>query len=388
MRRLGHFILLTSFLILPACAPVVYSPNPGAYYEPTETYAAGSYRDRQEVSYAYEPIEVTLYAGFGASYLQTIVIHDREYVEVPVRTRRGRPGRVYAHYVRGSLHFDRDRRCNRLYGASEFRHDRGWRAGQRYRKLDLGRDFAADGIELRIRQKTAKESIKTDRYTDDLRPHIKQRRQQQRIKRDARPERRAAHVAERVLRKVIDRSSRRKASTPLKDMLFNKRHDGEEIVSAESDRKVPSGGERQLEVVRQHRRDKDLRVSVEDKLAAPRVAKRAGNRHSTSHTDFDPPKMITLSLEGGELVSAAKSGRIEASGVTLKDGDSRTLTLRTPNGIRHKLPVGYRNGRVVIGGAGRSFAADASWTDGRTYRFSDKGQRVSLRKVQVRIAAR
>ena len=158
MRGFKSFGLILALVAVTACAPVVYDAT---YHTPVRhvatrvTYTQPVYR--HEVVYRQaQSIEVTLFAdntylGISFSPLH-LTITDGQYVEIPVRDRRGRQARIYAHYHQNNLHFDSGRNCQGINGASRFSADSRWDKGQRYSNLNAGKDYDLTGLQLNIRK--------------------------------------------------------------------------------------------------------------------------------------------------------------------------------------------------------------------------------------------
>jgi len=106
-------------LSVTACATVVYDANYGTPARDIYFYVNSSYNET-----AYRTIEVTLYADnhYMSVYFQPmhLVIYDGQFVEIPVRDRRGRDTKIYAHYHQNNLHFDSDRNDHGINGSSRF----------------------------------------------------------------------------------------------------------------------------------------------------------------------------------------------------------------------------------------------------------------------------
>jgi hypothetical protein len=101
------------------------------------------------------PIQVTLYSdsaylGVNFEPIQ-ITISDGQYVEIPVKNRRGRPSRIFAHYHRGNLHFDGNRKCQKLLGSTGYQYDRRWDKGYKYTHVNAGHNYDFTGLRLVIR---------------------------------------------------------------------------------------------------------------------------------------------------------------------------------------------------------------------------------------------
>ncbi len=159
-KRFGLVLLLMS---VTACAPVVYD---AAYYE----YRTPASHVSVQSSYVYtshrkathqviHPIELTLYAdnSYMGLYFHPIhlVIADGDYVEIPVRNRRGRHARIFAHYDQRHLHFDSSRNCERIYGSSGFKYDKRWDKGHKYAHINAGKDYDLTGLRLKVRNAPA-----------------------------------------------------------------------------------------------------------------------------------------------------------------------------------------------------------------------------------------
>jgi hypothetical protein len=164
---LGFLAILFS---LTACAPVsyeaTYRPPPGH----VSTYIPHKGVD---LSRAYRsPIQVTLYSdstylGVNFQPIQ-IVVSDNEYVEIPVRNRRGRPSRIYAHYHLGALHFDANRKCQKIPGSTVYQHSNHWDKGYRYSHVSAGHDYDLTGLRLVIRN-----APQVKRHTNQVKPYKK-----------------------------------------------------------------------------------------------------------------------------------------------------------------------------------------------------------------------
>ncbi|MDG5467167.1 hypothetical protein P9J64_02395 [Deltaproteobacteria bacterium IMCC39524] len=140
-----------SFLVIlftiAACAPINYE----ATYRPLSGHDS-IYRSSQ--TYV-RPIQVTLYTDSTYSGVKfvpiQIVISNGEYVEIPVKNRRGRSSRIFAHYHHGNLHFDNNRKCQKLQGSTGYQYDRRWDKGYKYTHVNAGHDYDFTGLRLVIR---------------------------------------------------------------------------------------------------------------------------------------------------------------------------------------------------------------------------------------------
>ena len=162
MRRKQRFGLFLMLMSLTACTPVVYDATHYQHRTPTHVIVRSTHtqpsRHHEPVYHKVQSIEVTLYAGntyLGVNF-QTIkiVIADGEYVEIPIRNKRGRQTKIYAHYHQKSLHFDADRNCRNLYGSSRYKYDKRWDKGHKYTRINAGKDYDLTGLQLRIRNVT------------------------------------------------------------------------------------------------------------------------------------------------------------------------------------------------------------------------------------------
>lgn len=126
LRCLGLLVILLS---ASACAPVHYQTT----YRPSPVYATHGNAPSHHVKPShiihsrYSPIQVTLFAGaaYTGRGFQPIhlVIADGEYLEIPATNRKGRSTRIFAHYSQGNLHFDANRKCQAIHGASRYEYD-------------------------------------------------------------------------------------------------------------------------------------------------------------------------------------------------------------------------------------------------------------------------
>ncbi len=140
-----------SFLVIlfsiAACAPINYE----ATYRPLSGHVS-VYKSPQTYT---RQIQVNLYSDStysGVNFVPIqIVISDGEYVEIPVKNRRGRSTRFFAHYHHGNLHFDSNRKCQKLQGSRGYQYDRRWDKGYKYMLVNAGHDYDFTGLRLVIR---------------------------------------------------------------------------------------------------------------------------------------------------------------------------------------------------------------------------------------------
>ena len=158
MRGMKRFGLVLTLISVSACAPVVYDASYRAPVRSVSVQATYS-QPSHHLEAAYRqvhPIEVTLYADntYLGFYFQPIqlIITNGQYVEIPVKDRRGRSSKIYAHYHQNNLHFDADRKCQGIHDSSRFNYDNRWDKGHRYSNLSAGKDFDLAGLQLQIRK--------------------------------------------------------------------------------------------------------------------------------------------------------------------------------------------------------------------------------------------
>jgi hypothetical protein len=147
---LGFLAILFS---VTACAPVTYEST---YRPPSgHTYVNNTYNQRGQTQAYLRPIQVTLYSdststGFNFAPIH-VVISDGEYVAIPVINRRGRSLRIFGHYHQGNLHFDANRKCQKVLGSSGYQYDRRWDKGYKYANVNAGHNYDFTGLRLAIR---------------------------------------------------------------------------------------------------------------------------------------------------------------------------------------------------------------------------------------------
>ena len=147
MMKLHCLSFLAILFSVSACAPINYGPT----YRPASGHVS-VYRSPQTYI---RPIQVTLYSdstypGVNFDPIQ-IVISDGQYVEIPVKNRRGRSSRFFAHYHHGNLHFDGNRKCQKIQGSTGYQYDRRWDKGYKYTYVNAGHDYDFTGLRLVIR---------------------------------------------------------------------------------------------------------------------------------------------------------------------------------------------------------------------------------------------
>lgn len=164
MKKAQILIPVLVLLAATACAPVY---NDAAYYEHVEPVSRVSVGSFSHTPYRYEhlhgAIEVALFADhtyLGLNFQPVhLVIHDGDYVRVPLRNKRGHLKVIYAHYHKGDLHFDASKSCRNIAGTSRFRYDKGWEEGRRYDYISAGPDYDLRGYRLSVRKHNAGKSV-------------------------------------------------------------------------------------------------------------------------------------------------------------------------------------------------------------------------------------
>jgi len=148
MNRMKKLLVILMWLSLTACASGVQRTGYYEYRPPI------SHASVHTTGHPYQPIEVTVYADRiyrgGFSTIQLVMV-DGEYAEIPVRNKEGNYTRIFAHYNAGVLHFDSDRNCHGIQGASRFKQDNGWHKGQMYTRVSAGKDYYLTGLKLMVR---------------------------------------------------------------------------------------------------------------------------------------------------------------------------------------------------------------------------------------------
>ena len=157
MKAKKSFGLAIMLMSITACTPVVYDAThraPTGHVSVQTTYTQPSYRHSTTYQQIH-PIEVTLYADnhYRGVYFQPVqlVIYNGQYVEIPVKNRRGRTDKIFAHYHNGDLHFDSDRNCRVIQGSTRYSYDKRWDKGYKYTKINAGKNYDLSGLHLQIR---------------------------------------------------------------------------------------------------------------------------------------------------------------------------------------------------------------------------------------------
>jgi hypothetical protein len=167
MKKLSVILMLLS---LTACASGVQRT---VYYEYRPPISHASVHTTVN---RYQPIEVTVYADRlyrgGFSTIQLVMV-DGEYAGIPMRNKKGNYTRIFAHYYAGVLHFDSDRNCHGIQGASRFNHDNGWHKGQMYTRVSAGKDYNLTGLKIMVRN--VDQSKKSAVANNDKLRHEKER---------------------------------------------------------------------------------------------------------------------------------------------------------------------------------------------------------------------
>ena len=111
-----------------------------------------------------------------------------------------------------------------------------------------------------------------------------------------------------------------------------------------------------------------------------KVAAKTGN---DSRDDLD--KGVRVSFISGLIKVGNKQGALKRSSLTLKNGESRNITLVARNGNKVVVPVTYRNGTLKVARQRDVFKIDSSWDKGKTYNLSTSGK-ARIENVQFTVA--
>lgn len=393
MMRAKRFGLVLMLMSVTACAPVVYEAT---YREPAGH--ASVYSTYSQPSYYYEPvyqrihsIEVTLYADntYLGVYFQPIhlVIADGEYVEIPIRNRRGRHRKIYAHYHQNNLHFDADRNCRKIHGSSRYKYDQRWDKGHKYSRINLGNDYDLTGLRLEIRKAPngRRQKSPTDRHAAKVsgfytaKKHynngkvlIKQNKSSKKaperaIKTVKKPVQRVSGKRIKYTDKkqfVVRKLQKKSITTNIRQKNRSTSKDRRPDVVVETTEKLRKATIRDRQTVVQAQRSRSDRKSIK----ASRSAKKTEMRDHASRN-----KSVKISLAGGTVTINGKQGKFRKTSLTLKEGESRNVTLIAKNGHKIIVPISYHNGTLRVTRNGKQFKSDTSWSKGRTYKIDTKG---------------
>ncbi len=431
MRRMKRFGLFLVLMLATACAPVVYDttyreyrvPARNTYFQPSHHHKSSYQRVR--------PIEITLYASnsFQGIYFQPIhiVIADGEYVEIPVKDKRGRYTKIYAHYHKNNLHFDSDMNCRAIHGSSKYIYDSRWDKGHKYTKINIGKDYDLSWLRLKIRNlpagspyvkkgrpvKVVNKTIITHRYEgktpvkrpvvivqpSDKRKKVVVHEQNDPLNRHT-PKTPGYGVVKQhvkntkplIIKDNIGRNGSDvviktvKRPTIVKKIVKDKQPQhiySEKVVSQnkkqylvhKSVRKSTKtiGGQNNRVDDEAHdatKVEKTKMLSRNDKksLRGSRSVKRP--EESMPALDI---KSVRISLAGGTVMVDGKKSRFAKISLKLKEGESRDVALVTKGGLKARVPISYHNGILKIASNGNQFKVEPAWAKGKTYKINTAG---------------
>lgn len=413
------FGLILMLMLVSACAPVVYDTTHYKRQAPVrhvnvQTTHTHVYRSH---------VEVTLYAenNYRGVYFQPIqlVIADGQYVEIPIRNRRGQHTRIYAHYHEGELHFDSSRSCKRIPGSRGFRYTKNWDNGHKFGHINAGKDYDLTGLRLQVRSlptgrnkvKQFQPSNKSSVHNDNGIRYIKQ-------------DVASTHSKNKGIQAVVYERQHPTNVTVDKVLINNEKSAGNKHISTiittnrpvivekvnlhEEAKRVAktsqgnSGNNRadlirtaknQAEAVVKHKNVSDnepRKRIVSKKLAVSHEVvardKRGANTEAQGNAGSALMNSVKISLVGGTVTVNGKQGKFGKKNLTLKDGESREVTLVAKGGIKIKVPISYRNGMLAVASNGKPFKSDASWINGKTYKINTQGTS-HLENMQMTVIA-
>jgi hypothetical protein len=401
MKRLGLLMLLVS---VTACSPVVYDATYSSQRTPTKhvtvnkTYVSSS-KHYMPAYQQVRPIEVTLYASnsYRGVYFKPVhlVISDGQYVKVPIKNRRGQQTVIYAHYHQKSLHFDSDRNCRNLHGSAKYKYDKKWDKGHKYTYINAGKNYDLTGWQIKVRnvppgKLKAKKVLPTKKviaHSDNGKHQTKQQlgnvqpnRNNKKIvvhKQHDPAIGRAVVIKEKVSGDV-NRTTARAIKRPVIVEKINLHEEVKHIARASKE-----NPDKKKVVVRARSEKSRPQVSQSD----VRVAKNTRlAKSSAGHTVSSQKTSVKVTLAGGTVTVNGKQGKFGKKNLTLKDGESRNVTLVAKGGIKINMPISYSNGTLKVASNGKHFKRDASWSNGKTFKFSTQGSS-HLENMQLTVVA-
>ncbi len=155
MMNLKWFAFLLVLFSASACAPVVYdSTYQGHITTRVHLASHDSYEQPYYRKHSNRPVQITIYAdnSYRGFYFQPIqiVVYDGDYIEIPLKNRRGHLSRIFAHYHQDNLHFDSSKSCQRIPGSSGYRYDASWDNGRKYNQLNAGSNYDLSGLRMKV----------------------------------------------------------------------------------------------------------------------------------------------------------------------------------------------------------------------------------------------
>ena len=373
-----RFGLFLTMLSVTACAPVIHTNTEYRHRSQPTHISVQATHGQTHHDQLYQAIQVTLYAdtAYRGGHFQPIqlVIANGQYVEIPVKNRRGRMTRIYAHYHNNDLHFDSSRSCRRIPGSTSYKYIKTWDKGHKYGHINAGKNYDLSGLHLRVRNlakgdqyankkvakrvqvasgkndiKVTNNFIKTTSYKTNNRIDVKNKATTKKAKTN-----KAAHKPS-IVQKLESAKVYRKTST------VKRKVNKVDTVSIKRDKAV--------------KEQQKARHNVKNKVAA-----KTGN---DSRDDLD--KGVRVSFISGLIKVGNKQGALKRSSLTLKNGESRNITLVARNGNKVVVPVAYRNGTLKVARQRDVFKIDSSWDKGKTYNLSTSGK-ARIENVQFTVA--
>ena len=369
--------LILTLLSVTACAPAIHESTYYGKSGTTYVNVQAPQRQAQPIQ-MYRSIQVTLYTdkAYRGSYFQPVqlVIADGQYVEIPIKNRRGRMARIYAHYQANDLHFDSSRRCQRIPGSTSYKYLKTWDNGHKYGHVNAGNDYDLSGLHLSVRNLTTDRQHANREVVE--RVDFKSRHKNTKIvnnnsktvtyntnnsidinnKKDVKKTQFSKAVHKPTVVKKIEKTKDTRRATVVKndvridDIMTSKRHKGyREVLNENSNVKS--------HVVRKTRNG-------------------PGN---------DINQSVRVSFISGLINVGGKQGVLKRSSLTLKNGESRNITLVAANGNKVVVPVSYRNGTLKVSRQGNTFKRDSSWVKGKAYNLSTRGN-ARIENVQFTVA--
>jgi hypothetical protein len=287
IKKLGLIIVLMS---VTACAPVVYDAGYRAPSQQVAVHATYSQSSHPYIAVSQQiaPIEVTLYAdnAFPGLYFDpiSVVISDNEYIEIPVRNRRGRHTKIFAHYYQRDFHFDSNRNHRNLYGSSRYKYDDKWDKGYGYTYVSVGDNYDFSGLRLHIRNAPAgKRMGRQDKVAKKrIVSHAKSKKQlkKQLVTKDN---------TDKHVKKKIKRKSRRAASK--REAALNKSRQNNKF-SKRTRRALKSKNVESVATKKSFRKKQDKRVALSRNVTSDRRCQSALKIDPPSASNFDPPQRV------------------------------------------------------------------------------------------------
>ncbi len=378
MRGIKRFGLSLMLMSVTACAPVVYdatyrAPRGHVAVQPQPSY-------HYETTYQqFNPIEVMLYAdnSYTGVYLRPvqIIISDGQFVQIPVKNRRGRTDQIFAHYHRGDLHFDSNRSCQVIQGSTRYSYDKRWDKGYKYTKINAGRDYDLSGLRLQIR------NVPTGRHQSKEVSPAKVVNKQIAVQTNNRK-----RVIKQTVAKELPRNVDKKIAREQRDPVnswgakvsdYNaKDNQGRSTKVLRTKNKAPAKTivktykttNRQVIVERINKHEQAMHVAnVPQKVSEKKTVKvRKTTQKQANHVGqtrkhtvkkvTEDSRSIQESVERDDAVQekSLKEAKFAKKSLTHKEGESRNVALVAENSDR------------VNGANSKKFKSDATWSKGKT----------------------